>query len=294
MEKYGTTMGISEISRYIGIPRSSFYSKRSERKRGRKPSSFTIRNADGVEEIVSNTSVVGVIEDLLSREFVCYGYKKVTKHLQNSGYLINRKKVRRLMKESHLLNHSYNRKGKVRRVIDRKLKLTMPNEVWEMDIKYVWIHGEHRNAFLFVLMDCFTREEIGHYVGYSCRKDHVRMVMEFAFHDRGSGNIGNLRIRSDNGSQFIAKMVGEYLSSVNIPHERIHPATPQEDGHIEAMNSIIERELIRRFEFDSLEDAKNIIDRYMMFYNGERIHSATGYMTPREMYEKWMEKSQKA
>ena len=294
MEKYGTLMGISEISRYAGIPRMSFYSRRSDGKRGRKPSSFTVRNADGIDEIVSNTSVVNVIEDLLSREFVCYGYKKTTKHLQNSGYRINRKKVRRLMRENRLLNHSYNGRKKVRRVIDRKLSLGMPNEVWEMDIKYVWIHGESRNAFLFILMDCFTREEIGHYMGYSCRKDHVRMVMEFAFHDRGSDNIRNLRIRSDNGSQFIARMTGDYLSSVNIPHERIHPATPQEDGHIEAMNSIIERELIRRFEFDSLEDAKNIIDRYMMFYNEERIHSAIGYMTPREMYEKWMEKSQEA
>ena len=142
-------------------------------------------------------------------------------------------------------------------------------------------------------MDCFTREEIGHCIGYSCREDHVRMVMEFSLHNRESENIRNLRIRSDNGSQFIAKMVWGYLSYVNILYERIHPATPQEDSHIEVMNSIIERELILRFEFDSLEDAKNIIYRYMVFYNGERIHSAIGYMTPREMYEKWMEKHQK-
>lgn len=111
MNRDGTIMGISQISRYIGIPRSLFYSKQSERKRDRKPSSFTVKNANGIDEIVSNASVVEVIEDLLSREFVCYGYKKVTKHLQNFGYLINKKKVRRLMKESHLLNQSYNRKG---------------------------------------------------------------------------------------------------------------------------------------------------------------------------------------
>ena len=69
MEKYGTTMDISEISGHIGIPRSSFYSKQSERKRGRKPSSFTIRNADGIDGIVSNASRMEVIEDPLSREF---------------------------------------------------------------------------------------------------------------------------------------------------------------------------------------------------------------------------------
>lgn len=286
MNRYSTTMGISEISRYIGIPRSLFYSKHSEKKRGSKPSCFTVRNVDGIDEIVPNASVVEVIEDLFSREFVCYGYKKVTKRLHNFGYLINRKKVRKIMKESHLLNHSYNRRGKVRRVVDRKLKLTMPNEVWEMDIKYIWIHNDCRNAFLFVLMDYFTRVEIGHYIVYSSRNDHVRMVMKFSLHDRRSENISNLRISSDNGSQFIANMDGEYLYSVNIKHERIHPAAPRKGGLIGAMNPVIERELIRRFEFDSLEDAKNIIDRYMVFYNGERIHSVIWYMTPREMYEK--------
>lgn len=75
-------------------------------------------------------------------------------------------------------------------------------------------------------MDCFTGEVIGHYMGYSCRNSSVKMVMEFAFHDKGAENIRNLRIRSNNGSQFIEGMVEEYLSSVDIPHEGIHPATP--------------------------------------------------------------------
>lgn len=180
----------------------------------------------------------------------------------------------------------------VRRVVERKLHLSRPNEVWEMDIKYVWIHGERRNAYLFVLLDCFTREEVGHYLGYSCRKDQVKMIMEFAFHDRSIPAIGKVRIRSDNGSQFTARLVAEYLGSMEIQHERIHPATPDEDGFIEAFNSIFEREVIRRFEFESLEKASDITDRYLVFYNSERLHSAIGYRTPEEMYEKWMEENQ--
>lgn len=100
------------------------------------------------------------------------------------------------------------------------------------------------------------------------------MFMEGEFHDRGSEKIMNLRIRSDNGSPFISRMIEEYLSSIDISHERIHPATPKEDDHLEVMNSIIERELIRRFEFNSLTDAKNIIDRYMTFSN--RLHDTKG------------------
>lgn len=283
MEKYGAITSFSDVSRYTGIPRSSFYSRRREGKRRRKPSSFTIRNVEGVDEIVLNFTVENVIEGLLSQEFVCYGYKKITKHVKNFWYMINRKKVRRLMKENDLLNHS-NGRERGRRVIDMKLNLTMPKGVWGIDIKYVWVHDESMNAFLLVLMNCFTREEIGHYVGYSCRKNNVKIVTKFPFHERGTENIKNLRIRSDDDSQSIAGTVEEYLSSVDISHEAINPVTHQEDGYNEAMNSITERELIRQVEFDSLEDAKNIINGYMMFYNSERIHSAIKYETPKEIH----------
>ena len=68
-----------------------------------------------------------------------------------------------------------------------------------------------------------------------------------------------------------------------------HPATPKEDAHIESFNSILEKEVIRRFEFSSFEDAENTISRFIAFYNNERLHSAIDYRTPREVYEKWKE-----
>jgi len=67
-----------------------------------------------------------------------------------------------------------------------------------------------------------------------------------------------------------------YRSMMNIPHERIHPATPKEDAHIESFNSILEREVIRRFEFEILEEAKTTISRYVDFYNNERLYSGIG------------------
>ena len=74
-----------------------------------------------------------------------------------------------------------------------------------------------------------------------------------------------------------------------IGHERIHPATPKEDAHIESFNSILEKEVIRRFEFSSFEDAESTISRFIEFYNNERLHSAIDYKAPREVYEKWKE-----
>ena len=115
------------------------------------------------------------------------------------------------------------------------------------------------------------------------------MAIDFAFLDRGIMQIKKVRIRSDNVTRHVSRMVELFLSSSNIAHERIHPATPKEDAHNESFNSILEKEVIRRFEFSSFEDADNTISRFIEFYNSERLHSAIDYRTPREVYEKWKE-----
>ena len=258
-------------------------------KKGRKPSGTTMlsRGNEGIP--VPDTQILEEIRELLSREFVCYGYRKVTKYLQRSGYRINRKKVFRILKENRLLNHGYNYRSPARRVVESIVRVDAPNTVWEMDIKYIYLQGENRTAYLFAIMDCFTREVVGKYLGYHCTSYDVKMAMDFAFLDRGVHAISGVRIRSDNGTQFVSRMVELFLSSQSIEHERIHPATPKEDAHIESFNSILEKEVIRRFEFSSFEDAMGTIERFIAFYNNERLHSAIDYRAPREMYEEWKE-----
>jgi putative transposase len=87
----------------------------------------------------------------------------------------------------------------------------------------------------------------------------------------------------------VSTIVELFLSSSNIAHERIHPATPKEDAHIESINSIFEKEVIRKFEFSSFEDAESTISGFISFYNSERLHSAIDYRKQREVYEKWKE-----
>jgi putative transposase len=80
---------------------------------------------------------------------------------------------------------------------------------------------------------------------------------------------------------------------MNLPHERIHPATPKEYAHIKSFNSIREREVIRRFEFETFDEARSTIGRFVDFYNNERLYTAIGYITSEEMNEKCMEENQK-
>ena len=143
-------LNVSRILALLKIPRSThYYSPPSlQIRRGRKASTITERITDSGIISITDEQLLLDITDLLSKEFVCYGYKKVTKYLQRSGYIINRKKVFRLMKENNLLNYTYNYRSPARRVVESIVRVHTPNEVWEMDIKYVYIEGTERHTCL--------------------------------------------------------------------------------------------------------------------------------------------------
>ena len=159
-------LGLSDIANILHRPRCSFYrnngsSKGSLLSRGRHNSSFTLRKECDEITIVDNSTVVNEIEKILSMEFVCYGYKKTAKQLNRIGHKINRKKLWRLMAENNFLKHSYNKRKPVTTVVQSVDEVTEPDQVWEFDIKYVWIHGETRNAHLLAMIDCYSREVAG-------------------------------------------------------------------------------------------------------------------------------------
>jgi len=89
-----------DLLTWSGVPRSSFYYKRGDGLRGRRPSEMTITQ-DG--ELVENTVVLKDVESILQQEFCCFGYKNVWDELKEKGYIINHKKVYRLMKIHNLL-----------------------------------------------------------------------------------------------------------------------------------------------------------------------------------------------
>ena len=140
---------------------------------------------------------------------------------------------------------------------------------------------------MFAIINSYTREVVGiKHIGYHCTSQDVKIAIDFAFLDRGIMQIKKVRIRSDNVTRHVSRIVELFLSTHNIAHDRIHPATRKEYAHIESFNSILEKEVIRRFEFSSFEDAENTISRFIAFYNNERLHSAIDYKTPKKVYEK--------
>jgi transposase InsO family protein len=93
------------------------------------------------------------------------------------------------------------------------------------------------------------------------------------------------RIISDNGPQFIAKDFKEYIRICGMTHVRTSPFYPQSNGKIERWHKSIKSECIRPKTPLSLEDAREIVEVFVDHYNNERLHSALGYISPKDKLE---------
>jgi transposase InsO family protein len=267
----------------VGLPRSTYHYRPREGRRGRRPSGYTLKMG---AQAVPDSHVVEEIRELLSRDFVCYGYHKVAHHLKDEGYVINKKKVYRLMKQEGLLSKKRIRaRGERDFVKWAKVRPDRPLRTLEIDIKYLYMHGEGRNAYLLTILDTFSRKALGFRLGKSMRKGQVKGLLEEVLD--ALPQVEGVVIRNDNGGQFIAGMVRKYLKEKRITQEFTHVGVPEENAHIEAFHSILEAEVERAYEFDTFEDLKEILERYFRFYNSCRIHSSLGYMSPDAFLKKY-------
>lgn len=277
---YRSRVPVTELCRWLGLAQSVYYYRARNGRRGARASTHTMRR-DGTE--VDNAQVVEDIRRVLDREFCCYGYHNITAELRDMGYRINHKKVYRLMDENNLLLGKVIRtKGKREFVQHRRIAACRPMEYLCMDIKYVWVEGERRHYYLLTILDVYTRKILAQTLQISIRKtDVIRLFGEIS---RQYG-IKGVTVRNDNGSQFMAHMVRQYLESAEVRQQFTHIATPEENSYIEAFHSIVDREIVRRFEFSSSYEAKITFEAHRQWYNQERKHGQLGRITPQQKWD---------
>jgi len=183
------------------------------------------------------------------------------------------------------LDDRISRSGSGRKFVQfRKVKTTRPMECLEMDIKMVWIPNVGKNAYLLSVIDVHTRRILKDYFSFNVKKKHVINLLSTLLEDHQHPE--NVVIRSDNGSQFIAKDVREYLELLGVGQEFTHVATPEENAHIEAYHGTLKREVFNRCDYRTFGEIQQILKRYVKFYNNERLHGLLGKITPME---KWNE-----
>lgn len=219
------------------------------------------------------------IKKILGGDLGYYGYEKTTWELHDRGYIINKKKVYRLMKEANLLliQERITTKGQRQFIQFRCVDPEKPLEYLCMDIKYVYIDAEKRFSYLLTVMDICTRFVVGHTLKYSIKKTDVVLLLNGILQGiKAKGVI----IRNDNGSQFLAHSVREYLDKMKVIQEFTHIATPEENSYIESLHSSLERELIKRNWFENIFHARMLIHDYYQVYNFKRKHRSLKKRSP--------------
>ncbi len=272
---------VSFVLKQVSLAASSWYYKATRGKKGIAASTHTYTLQGNC---ITNSDVVEIIEALLQQEFVDYGYIKVTHWLrQKEQLIINFKKVYRLMKEHKLLYHQHRRDRKGKTFIAFRVpKPELPLEHWETDIKFIYIHGAARMGYLLTVLDIKTRAVLGWILQYSIvKKDVINLLKAIIQYYALPVKV---MVRSDNGSQFEAKMVREFLYEMNICQEFSHVATPEDNGHIEAYHHVIKRAVCDKYQWENIEGAKQTIDSFVNFYNTERLHSGIDYKSPYQYF----------
>lgn len=281
-ETYNHRVSRVDLCGWLSLPRSSSYYRPSGNRRGIKPSTHTPMQTG---EQVSNEQIVEVlIKEVFGQEFNRYGYQLSNEELRSMGYIINPKKTYRLMEENGLLLERSG-KSKIARhwVKWRKIKNVKPLEYLCMDIKYVYVYGSRRNAYLLSIMDVATRTVLGWSLQFSMKHTDVILCLHAALYEFQS-RPKEIILRTDNGSQFIAQGLRKYCESHDLSQEFTHVATPEENAYVESLFSCIEREVIMRYEFESLYHAREVFKRYFNWHNNGRRRHALKRKAPIEYW----------
>lgn len=269
------------------VSKHQYYYKPTGRKSGRKPSSSTSKYKG---EIISNRDVVVQMEEIKKDPTTDYGYTKMTYKLKTEGYIINKKKTYRLMKEHNMLKTKPSKSERVF-VKYRKVLPNGPLEVLEMDIKFVWVEEFQRHAYVLTVIDTFTRVALYHTVQYSITQRTVKRTWEHIVIEHLQPNDSlnkNMRIeiRNDNDKRFSAKMVQDFFKENHLHQVFTHPYTPQENGHIESFHSILSRHL-KPYSFWSLRELEQNLILFYESYNNKRIHASIAYTSPNDFRQLW-------
>jgi len=214
----------------------------------------------------------------LARQYGRYGYRKIAALLRNAGWLVNDKRVERIWRREGLKVPTKQPKRGRLWLNDGsciRLRPEHRNHVWSYDFVEDRTH-EGRKYRMLNVVDEFTHESLAIRVRRKLKSIDVIDVLAELFILRGIPG----HIRSDNGPEFVAKAVQEWIAAVGAKTAYITPGSPWENGYIESFNARLRDELLNGEIFYSLREAQIVIESWRRHYNAVRPHASLGYKPP--------------
>jgi putative transposase len=214
----------------------------------------------------------------LACQYGRYGYRRITILLRNEGWRVNRKRVERIWRQEGLKVPKKQPKRKRLWFNDGsciRRRPEYPNHVWSYDFMSDRTSTGKAIRFLNIL-DEYSRESLKIYLDRKITSYDIIEHLAELFVERGAPDY----IRSDNGPEFTARVVREWLERLGVKTLFIEPGSPWENGFIESFNGKMRDEHLNRESFDTLFEARILTERWRKEYNTKRPHSSLGYLPP--------------
>ena len=214
----------------------------------------------------------------LARQYGRYGYRRITALLRDAGWVVNAKRVERIWRREGLKVPAKQPKRGRLWLNDGsciRLRPEHRDHVWSYDFVEDRTHDGRKFRTLNVV-DEFTRECLAIRVARKLKAVDVIDVLSDLFILRGVPG----HVRSDNGPEFVAQAVQDWIKAVGAKTAYIAPGSPWENGYVESFNARLRDELLDGEIFYSLREAQVVIESWRRHYNTVRPHGSIGYRPP--------------
>jgi transposase InsO family protein len=214
----------------------------------------------------------------LARRYGRYGYRRIAAMLRVAGWRVNHKRVERIWRQEGLkVPQKHKKRGRLYLNDGSCIRLRpcWRNQVWAYDfVADKLLNG--KSFRMLTVIDEYSRKCLAIRVARSLKSDDVLDVLSDLFMTEGIPDY----IRSDNGGEFTAHTLKQWLGKLKLKTAYIEPGSPWENGYNESFNGKLRDELLNGEVFYSLKEAQVIIEQWRVNYNTIRPHSALGYKPP--------------
>jgi len=270
MQMQGSGLTIREMCESASVSRASYY--RSWRKTEPKQEELTLR--DAIQRLA-----------LKDRH---YGYRRISQQLKREGWVVNHKRVLRLMREDNLLSIRRRRfvvttdsehDWRVYPNLARSMVLSGLNQLWVADITYIRLQQEF--IYLAVILDVYSRRVVGWSISRELDSRFARQALESALRQRQPAS--GLIHHSDRGVQYACGDYVKRLEDRQITISMSRPGNPYDNAWAESFMKTLKVEEVDGRRYRDFDEAASLIGRFIEdIYNEHRLHSALGYRSPME------------
>ena len=257
---------VSVMCRFFEVSRSGYYD-------------FVRR----IGQAESDAELAEKIQECQDRADKTYGYRRVWKWLKDRNIERNPKTVLRVMKKYGLLSEIRRRRKwinlgqqvhKYKNLLNRQFRVDRPNAKWVTDISY--IHTKEGVLYLSIIRDLYDNSIVAYKTASRQTVNLVLDTIRLAMKKEKKSFAAELQLHSDQGFQYTSHGYFKLTQSYGITPSMSRKGNPYDNAMAENFFSILKTECLYRHKPNTFREADNLIDRYIYFYNHERIQNRTG------------------